>query len=52
MTYIGKNVYFDVLDNIVDKYNNNYPNSTRMKPKDVTFVEYDEESNKKSLNLK
>ena len=24
MTYIGKNAYFDVLDDIVDKYNNSF----------------------------
>ena len=52
MTYIGKNVYFDMLDDIVDKYNNSYHSSIKMRPKDFTFVEYVEESNKKSLNLK
>ena len=47
MTYIGKNVYIDVLDDIVKKYNNS---SMKMKPKDVTdikYVEYFEETNKK-----
>ena len=52
MTYIGKNVYFDMLDDIVDKYNNSYHSSIKMRPKDFSFVEYVEESNKKSLNLK
>ena len=50
MTYIDKNVYFDVLDDIVRKYNNTVHSSIKMKPKDVTndsFVEYDQESNKK-----
>ena len=50
MTYIDENVYFDVLDNIVDKYNNSFHSSIKMKPKDDTdnsFVEYVEESNKK-----
>ena len=49
MTTVGKNVYFNVLDDIVDKYNNAYHNSTKMKPHDVTdnsFAEYSEESNK------
>ena len=44
---VGKNAYFDVLDDIVDKYNNTYHNSIKMKPKDVTdsvFVEYSKES--------
>ena len=36
MTTIGKNVYFDALDDIVKKYNNTYHNSMKMKPKDVT----------------
>ena len=45
MTSIGKNVYFDVLDDINNKYNNTYHSSIKMKPKDVTdsvFVEYSE----------
>ena len=50
MTYIGKNVYFNVLDDTVGKYNNSFHSSIKMKPKDVkddSFVEYSEESNKK-----
>ena len=35
MTTIGKNVYFNVLDNIVKNYNNTIHNSIKMKPKDV-----------------
>ena len=31
MTAASKNVYFDVLDNIVDKYHNTYHNSNIMK---------------------
>ena len=55
MTAISKNVYFDVLDNIVDKYNNAYHRTVKMKPIDVksdSFAEYNEESNEKLLNLK
>ena len=55
MTSIGKNVYFNVLDDIVNKYNNTYHGSIKMKPKDVTdsvFVEYSEESNKKDPKFK
>ena len=55
MTSVGKNIYFNVLDDIVDKYNNTYNNSIKMKPKDVTddsFVEYNEESNKKDPKFK
>ena len=50
MAAIGKNVYFNVLDDIVDEYNNSIHNSIKMKPKDVKddfFIEYTEESNKK-----
>ena len=55
MTIVGKNVYFNVLDNIVDKYNNTYHSLIKMKPKDVTdsaFVEYSEEFNLKNPKFK
>ena len=48
MTAISKNVYFDVLDDIVDKYNNTYHKTIQMKPinvKDDSFTEYNEKSN-------
>ena len=35
MTAISKNVYFDVLDDIVDEYNNAYQKTIKMKPIDV-----------------
>ena len=50
MTAISKNVYFDVLDDIVDKYNNTSRKTIKMKPIDVTgdsYAEYYENSNKK-----
>ena len=55
MTTIGKNFCIDVLDNIVKKYNNTVRSSIKMKPKDVTdikYVEYSEETNKKSPKFK
>ena len=55
MTAVSKNVYFDVLSNIVDKYNNTVHRTIRMKPIDVTldsYAEYNEDSNKKILNSK
>ena len=55
MTAISKNVYFDVLDNIVNKYNNTVHRSIKMEPIDVTsdsYTEYNEDSNKKDFNLK
>ena len=35
MTAISKNVYFDVLDNIVDEYNNTCHKTIKTKPIDV-----------------
>ena len=55
MTAIGKNAYFDVLDDIVDKYNNSFHSSIKMKPidvKDDSFVEHVEETNKKDPKFK
>ena len=55
MTTISKNVYFDVLDDIVDKYNGSYHSSIKMKPKDVgddSFAEYTEEYNEKDPKFK
>ena len=55
MTAISKNVYYDALDDIVNKYNNSFHRTIKMKPIDVTndsFAEYNEESNKIQINLK
>ena len=55
MTAISKNVYFDVLDDIVNKYNNTVHRTIKMKPIDVTFdsfAEYNEDSNKKDPKFK
>ena len=55
MTAISKNVYYDALHDIVNKYDNTVHKTTKMKPIDVTddsFAEYNEESHKKILNLK
>ena len=60
MTTIVKNVYLNVLDDIVDKYNNSFHSSIKMKPKDInndSFVEYNgiafnKETNKKSPKFK
>ena len=42
MTAVSKNVYFDVLNDIVDKYNNTLHRTTEMKPIDVKSDSYDE----------
>ena len=50
MTAISKNVYFDVLDDIVDKYNSTVHRTIKMKTIDVTgnsYVECNEDFNKK-----
>ena len=55
MTTVGKNVYFDVLEDIIDKYSNIYHSSIKMKPKDVTddsFAEYSEEFSEIVFNEK
>ena len=54
MTAISKNVYFDVLNDIVDEYNNTYHKTIKMKPIDVknSFAEYNEESNEKDPKFK
>ena len=38
MTVISKNVYFDVLDDIIDKYNNTYHSTIKMKPIEVKIL--------------
>ena len=48
-------VYFNVLHDIVDEYNNTYRKTIKMKAIDVksdSFAEYNENSNKKILNLR
>ena len=48
MTAVPKNVSFDVLDNIVNKYNNTVHRTIKMKPIDVTsdsYAEYNEDYN-------
>ena len=55
MAAVSKNVYFDVLDDIVDKYNNTYHRTIKMKPIDVksdSFAECNEESNEKHSKFK
>ena len=48
MTADSKNVYFDALDNIVNKYNNTVHRSIKMRPIDIkvdSYAEYNEDSN-------
>ena len=51
MTAISKNLYFDALNDVVNKYNNTIHRTIKMKPIDVTddsFAEYNEQSNKRN----
>ena len=55
MTAISKNVYFDVLDDIVHKYNNTVHRRIKMNQIDVrsnSYAEYNEDSNKKDPKFK
>ena len=50
MAAISRNVYFDALDNIVNKYNNTIHRTIKAKPTDFMddyYAEYNENSNKK-----
>ena len=52
MTDISKNFYFDVLDDIVNKYNNTVHKTIKMKPTYVTGDSYNETSSKKDPKFK
>ena len=55
MTAVSKTVYFDVFDDVVNKYNNTVHRTVKMKPTDVTsdsYVEYNEDSNKNEPKYK
>ena len=56
MTAIGKNVYYDVLDYVVNKYNNTKHSTIKMKPTDVRDNNnkrvYIDEHNKKRSRFK
>ena len=55
MTAVSKNVYFDVLNDILHKYNNTYHTAIKMKPIDVkpdSYAEYNVDSNNKDPKFK
>ena len=55
MTGISKNVYSDLLVDIVNKYNNTVHRTTKTKPIDVTddsYAKYNEDFNKKDPKFK
>ena len=55
MTAVSRNVYFDVLDDIANKYKNTVYRTIEIRPIDVTSdscAEYNEDSNKKDPKFK
>ena len=55
VTPISKNVYIDKLDIIVNKYNNIYHRTIKMKPVNVkssTYIDFNKENNKEDLKFK
>ena len=49
MTSISKNMYIDKLDDIVNKYNNTYHRTIKMRPVDVKrsiYIDFNKENNK------
>ena len=55
MTAISKNVYFDVLNDIINKYNNTFHRTIKMKPIDVksdSYTEYNVDPNEKDPKFK
>ena len=54
VTATSKNVYYDVLDDVVNKYNNTKHNTIKMKPKDVrdNKIVYIDEYNEKDSKFK
>ena len=55
MTATGKNVYYDVLDDIVNEYNNTKHSTIKIKPKDVGYNNkrvYIDEYNEKDSRFK
>ena len=55
MATVSRNIYFNMLDNIANKYNNTVHRTTKMKPSDVTsdsYAEYSKDSNEKDPKFK
>ena len=55
MTSVSKNVHFDKLDDIINKYNNAYHSAIKMKPFDVKsdiYIDPSKETNDKNPKFK
>ena len=51
MTSISTNLYTDKLDDIINKYNNTYPSTIKMKPVDVKSSPYIDSSKEKMIKI-
>ena len=55
MKAISKDIYFNVLNDIIHEYNNTYHTTIKMKPvyvKSDSYAKYNEESNEKDPKFK
>ena len=55
MTSVSKNVYIYKLDDMVNKYDNTYHRTIKMKPVDVNpriYIDFNEENNKERPKFK
>ena len=55
MTSVSKNVYIDELDDIVNKYNNTYHSTVKMKSVDLrsnTYIDFNKENNNEHPKFK
>ena len=54
-TIMKKNIYFDILDDVVNKYNNTCYSTIKMKPVDIkssTYINLSKETNDKDPKFK
>ena len=55
MTSVSKNLYINKLDDTVDKYNNTYHSTIKMKPIDVnsiTYIDFDKSNEEEDRKFK
>ena len=55
LTSVSKNVYIDKLDDIINKYNNTYRSTIKIKPvnvKSIIYIDSSKENNEKRSNFK
>ena len=55
MTSISKNLYIDILADILNKFNNTYQSTIKMMPVDVhsnTYIDFNKENNKDDSKFK